>query len=62
MFIISSTLKNQIIEGRGVNVAALLMKAYESVQAASSLHTSSGLEINLPGRKDARLHKSLSLK
>ena len=48
MFIISSTLKNQIIEDRGVNVAALLMKAYESVQAASSLHTSNGLEINLP--------------
>jgi hypothetical protein len=62
MFIISSTLQNQIIEDRGVNVAALLTKAYESVQAASSLHTSSGLEINLPGRKDARLHKSLSLK
>jgi hypothetical protein len=26
-----------------VNLAALLMKDYESVQAASSLHTSSGL-------------------
>jgi hypothetical protein len=38
------------------------MKDYESVQAASSLHTSSGFEINLPGKKDARLHKSLSLK
>ena len=38
------------------------MKDYESVQAASSLHTSSGLAINLPGKKDPRLHKSLSLK
>jgi hypothetical protein len=41
MFIISSTLKNQIIEGRGVNLAALLMKDYEYVQAASFIHTSS---------------------
>ena len=38
------------------------MKDYESVQAASSLHTSRGLEINLTGKKDARLHKSLPLK
>jgi hypothetical protein len=45
---------------RDVNLAALLMNNYESVQAACSLHTSSGLEINLPGKKDARLHKSLS--
>jgi hypothetical protein len=35
------------------------MKDYESIQAASSLHKSSGLEINLPGEKDARLHRSL---
>ena len=58
---ISPKLKKQIIEGRDVNLAALLMKDYEAVQAACSLHTSSGLEINLPGKKDARLHKSLSL-
>ena len=38
------------------------MKDYESVQAASSLHTSNGFDINLPGKKDARLLKSLSLK
>jgi hypothetical protein len=62
MDIISTTLKKQILEGRDVNLAALLMKDYESVQAASSLHKSSGLEINLPGKKDARLHRSLSLK
>ena len=62
MDIISPTLKKQIIEGRDVNLAALLMTDYESVQAASSLHTSSGLEINFPGKKDALLHKSLSLK
>jgi predicted HAD superfamily hydrolase len=43
MDIISPTLKKQIIECRDVNLAALLMKNYESVQAACSLHTSSGL-------------------
>ena len=43
MDIISPTLKKQIIESRDVNLAALLMKNYESVQAACSLHTSSGL-------------------
>ena len=62
MDIISTTLKKQILEGRDVNLAALLMKDYESVQAASSLYTSSGIDINLPGKKDARLLKSLSLK
>jgi hypothetical protein len=44
---ISPKLKKQIIEGRDVNLAALLMKDYESEQAASSLHTSRGLEINV---------------
>jgi hypothetical protein len=39
---ISPKLKKQIIEGRDVNLAALLMKDYEAVQAACSLHTSSG--------------------
>ena len=43
MDIISPTLKKQIIECRDVNLAVLLMKNYESVQAACSLHTSSGL-------------------
>jgi hypothetical protein len=62
MDIISPTLQKQIIEGRDVNLAALLMQDYESVQTASSLYTSSGLEINLPGKKDPRLHKSLPLK
>ena len=40
MDIISPTLKKQIpvLEGRDVNLAALLMKDYESVQAANSLH------------------------
>ena len=60
MDIISPILKKQIIEGRDVNLAALLMK--ESVPATCFLHTSSGFEINLPEKKDARLHKSLSLK
>ena len=59
---ISPKLKKQIIEGRDVDLAALLRKDYESVQADSSLRTSSGLEINLPGKKDARLHNSWSLK
>jgi hypothetical protein len=38
--ILSPTLKKQIpvLEGRDVNLAALLMKDYESVQAANSLH------------------------
>ncbi|CAG2241264.1 unnamed protein product [Mytilus edulis] len=49
--IISPALKKQIIEGRDVNLAGLLMKDYESVQAASTLLTSSGLEINLPGKR-----------
>jgi hypothetical protein len=31
MDIISTTLKKQILEGRDVNLAALLMKDYESV-------------------------------
>ena len=58
MDIISPIFKKQIIEGRDVKLVALLMK--ESVQVTSSLHTSSGLAINLPGKKDARLHKYLS--
>ena len=62
MDIVSPILAKQIIEGSDVNLAALLMKDYESVQAASSLHKSNGLEINLPGKKDTRLHRSLSLK
>ncbi|CAG2252701.1 unnamed protein product [Mytilus edulis] len=60
--IISPALKKQIIEGRDVNLAGLLMKDYESVQAASTLLTSSGLEINLPGKKDIRLHRTLTIK
>jgi hypothetical protein len=50
MDIISSTHNKQIIEGRDVDLAASLRKDYESAQADSSLHTSSGLEINLPGK------------
>jgi hypothetical protein len=40
MDIISPTLKKQIpvLEGRDVNLAALLMKDYETVQAANSMH------------------------
>ena len=38
------------------------MKDDESVQTASSLHTSTCMYFNLPVKKDARLHKSLSLK
>jgi hypothetical protein len=36
-YIISPTLKKQIIEGRDVNLAALLIKDNESLQAASFL-------------------------
>ncbi|CAG2184423.1 unnamed protein product [Mytilus edulis] len=60
--IISPALTKQIIEGRDVNLAGLLMKDYESVQAASTLLTSSGLEINLPGKKDILLHRTLTIK
>jgi hypothetical protein len=49
--IISPTLKKQIIEGMDVNLAALLMKDYESVQAASSLHTSSDFKLICQERK-----------
>jgi hypothetical protein len=49
--IISPTLKKQIIEGMDVNLAALLMKDYESVQAASSLHTSSDIKLICQERK-----------
>ncbi|CAG2249582.1 unnamed protein product [Mytilus edulis] len=38
------------------------MKDYESVQAASTLFTSRSLEINLPGKKNIRLHRSLTIK
>jgi len=53
--IISPTLKKQILEDRGINLAALLMKDYESVQAASSLHTAADLKLIC---QDARLHTS----
>ena len=57
--IISPSIQKQIIEGKDVNLASLLIPNYECPQTNTIL--ANGIEFNVSGRPDPRLNRKLSL-
>ncbi|CAG2220575.1 unnamed protein product [Mytilus edulis] len=53
--IVSSSLQRQIIDGKDVNIAALLIPNYECPQSHTVIADS--IEVNLPGKPDIRLNR-----
>jgi hypothetical protein len=57
--IVSPNLQKQIIEGKDINLASLLMHNYECPQKRSI--STESLEVQLSGKPDTRLNRSLSI-
>ncbi|CAG2237689.1 unnamed protein product [Mytilus edulis] len=57
--IVSSSLQRQIIDGKDVNIAALLIPNYECPQSHTVIADS--IEVNLPGKPDIRLNRTLTI-
>ena len=57
--IISETLKRNILEGKYINLAALLIPDFEPQSV--TMNEASGLELLRQGRRDHRLDRSLSI-
>ena len=57
--IISPILQKQIIEGKDINLASLLIPKYECPQTNNIL--ANGIELNVSGKPDPRLNRKLSL-
>lgn len=57
--IISPTIQKQIIEGKDINLASLLIPKYECPQTNNI--SANGIELNVTGRPDPRLNRKLSL-
>jgi hypothetical protein len=57
--IVSPNLQKQIIEGKDINLASLLMHNYECPQKRSI--STESLEVQLSGKPDPRLNRSLSI-
>ena len=57
--IISPNIQKQIIEGKDINLASLLIPNYECPQNNTIL--ANGLELNVSGRPDPRLNRKLSI-
>ena len=57
--IISPSLERQIIEGKDVNLASLLIPNYECPQTHTI--TTNSLEVNVPGKPDVRLNRALTI-
>jgi hypothetical protein len=58
--IISPSLERQIIEGKDVNLASLLIPNYECPQTHTI--TTNSLEVNVPGKPYVRLIRALTIK
>ncbi|XP_071142855.1 uncharacterized protein [Mytilus edulis] len=59
IYIVSSSLQRQIIDGKDVNIAALLIPNYECPQSHTVIADS--IEVNLPGKPDIRLNRTLTI-
>ena len=57
--IILPSLERQIIEGKDVNLASLLIPNYEYPQTYTI--TTNSLEVNVPGKPDVRLIRALTI-
>ena len=57
--IISPSLERQILEGKDVNLASLLIPNYECPQTHTI--TTNSLEVNVPGKPDVRLNRALTI-
>ena len=57
--IVSISIQKQIIQGRDVNIASLLIPNFESPQSRTV--TSEGVEINLTSKPDPRLNRQLTI-
>ena len=57
--IVSPSLQRQIIEGKDVNLASLLIPNYECPKSHTAI--ADNIEVNLPGKPDIRLNRALSI-
>lgn len=57
--IVSPSLQRQIIEGKDVNLASLLIPNYECPKSHTVI--ADNIEVNLPGKPDIRLNRALSI-
>lgn len=57
--IVSGSIQKQIIQGKDVNLASLLIPKFESPQSHSV--TSDGIEFNVTGKPDPRLNRQLTI-
>ncbi|CAC5417914.1 unnamed protein product [Mytilus coruscus] len=56
---VSSSLQRQIIDGKDVNIAALLIPNYECPQSHTEIADS--IDVNLPGKPDIILNRTLTI-
>lgn len=57
--VVSPSLQRQIIDGKDVNLAALLIPSYECPQSHTVIADT--IEVNLPGKPDIRLSRTLTI-
>ena len=57
--IVSPSLQCQIIEGKDVNLASLLIPNYECPKSLTAI--ADNIEVNIPGKPDIRLNRALSI-
>ena len=57
--IVSPSLQRQIIEGKDVNLTSLLIPNYECPKSYTAI--ADNIEVNIPGKPDIRLNRTLSI-